>query len=797
MSDDAYEKLGQFYLGKTYDSAAGATGDLLLYDSKDLTTHGVCVGMTGSGKTGLCLSLIEEAAIDNIPVIAVDPKGDLGNLMLTFPQLRPEDFRPWVDAGDAARKGMDPDAFAAKTAETWRKGLADWGMTPERIQKFRDAAPVAIYTPGSKAGLQLSLLRSFSAPPPELAEDTEALRERIQSTVSGLLGLLGIQADPLRSREHILISNILAAVWAEGQDLDLAGLIQAIQKPSFTRIGVLDLETFFPASDRLGLAMNLNNLLASPGFASWMEGEPLDIQRLLFTPEGKARVSILSIAHLSDGERMFFVTMLLNEVVAWMRRQSGTSSLRALLYMDEIFGYFPPSAEPPSKRPMLLLLKQARAYGLGVLIATQNPLDLDYKGLSNTGTWFIGRLQTERDKLRVLDGLEGAASSAGQNFDRASMDALLSGLGNRVFLMNNVHEDAPVLFQTRWCLSYLRGPLTRPQIQQLMDPARGAPTGRTAAASTPAASAAGGTSNLKPIAPEGVPEKILAATTPPGGSARIYKPLVYAKATLRYADSKAGVDVWTNYALLAPVSDDSPAPEWSLEDTMEAAAMRTAPEADPGAAWFAPPAAASRAASYKTWSKQLETWLYQNLPMRLYTCAALGLSSKAGESEGDFRGRAALAAREKRDIEVEKIRRKYAPKLSAMQDRMRRADTKIEKEKAQYGQQKLGSALSIGTAILGALLGRKAMSATTIGRAGTAVSRVGRAASERADVQRAEEDQLATAEKFQALQSEMEAEIETLAAAYAPESLELGEVTILPRKGDMVVNEIGIAWKPV
>ena len=294
-----------------------------------------------------------------------------------------------------------------------------------------------------------------------------------------------------------------------------------------------------------------------------------------------------------------------------------------------------------------------------------------------------------------------------------------------------------------------------------------------------------------------MPEKILAPTTPPGGSARIYKPLVYAKVTLRYADSKAGVDVWTNYALLAPVSDDAPAPEWSLEDTMDAAAMRIAPAAESGAAWFAPPAAASRAASYKTWSRQLETWLYQNLPMRLYTCAALGLSSKPGETEGDFRGRAALAAREKRDIEVEKIRRKYAPKLSVMQDRMRRADTKIEKEKAQYGQQKLGSALSIGTAILGALLGRKAMSATTIGRAGTAVSRVGRAASERADVQRAEEDQLATAEKFQALQSEMEAEIETLAAAYAPESLELGDVTILPRKSDMVVNEIGIAWKPV
>ena len=236
---------------------------------------------------------------------------------------------------------------------------------------------------------------------------------------------------------------MLDHAWRAGRDLDMAGLIHAVQSPPFDKVGVIDLETFFPAKERFALAMKLNNLIASPGFAAWMEGESLDVGGLLYTTEGKPRLSILSIAHLSDDERMFFVTILLNEVLAWIRTQPGTSSLRAVLYMDEIFGYFPPTAKPPSKMPMLTLLKQARAFGLGVVLATQNPVDLDYKGLSNAGTWFLGRLQTKRDKERVLEGLEGASNAAGQSFDRRKMDELLSSLGNRVFLMNNVHEDQP------------------------------------------------------------------------------------------------------------------------------------------------------------------------------------------------------------------------------------------------------------------------------------------------------------------------------------------------------------------
>lgn len=469
-----FEKLGVFYLGRPYDLAKKKPKDgWLLYDSKDLVTHAVCVGMTGSGKTGLCLAMLEEAAIDGIPAIIIDPKGDLSNLLLTFPDLQAQDFLPWINEQDARKNNLPPADYAAQQAEMWKKGLALWGQDRERIQRLKDAADFAIYTPGSQVGLPISILKSFGAPSRDILDDAELLQERISTTATSLLSLLGLEADPIKSREHILLSTILSTAWKQGHDLDLAVLIQQIQHPPVSKVGVLNLDSFFPSKERFAFAMKLNNLLAAPGFTTWMEGEALDIGRILHTSGGKPRMAIFSIAHLTDTERMFFVTLLLTQMVGWMRSQSGTTSLRALLYMDEIFGYFPPVSNPPSKLPLLTLLKQARAFGVGVVLATQNPVDLDYKGLANTGTWFIGRLQTERDKARVLEGLEGASTSAGRKFDRQRMEQTLAGLSTRIFLMNNVHEDEPVIFETRWCLSYLRGPLTRAQIKTLMKPARG------------------------------------------------------------------------------------------------------------------------------------------------------------------------------------------------------------------------------------------------------------------------------------------------------------------------------------
>ncbi len=483
-----YEKSGVFYLGRKFDMAKKELGDPLLYDSKDLVTHGVCVGMTGSGKTGLCIGLLEEAAIDGVPSIVIDPKGDLANLLLTFPDLRPEDFRPWVSEEEAGKQDLSPDEFAQKQAEMWKKGLAEWGQDQERIKRLKESADFAIYTPGSNAGLPVSILKSFGAPVRAVRDDAEALRDRINTTATSLLGLVGVSADPVQDREHILLSSLFNNAWAAGQDLDLPALIQQIMTPPFEKVGVVDLESFYPSKDRSRLAMLINNLLAAPTFQAWMEGDALDIPSLLYTPEGRPRVSIFSIAHLSDSERMFFVSLLLNEMLGWVRAQSGSGSLRAIIYMDEIFGFFPPVAEPPSKRPLLTLLKQARAFGVGVLLATQNPVDLDYKGLANAGTWFIGRLQTERDKDRLLEGLEGVAAGSAGKFDRGKTEEILAGLGKRVFLLYNVHEDAPVTFQTRWTLSYLAGPLTRLQIKTLMDRKR--PAERAAKAAPPAAAAA-------------------------------------------------------------------------------------------------------------------------------------------------------------------------------------------------------------------------------------------------------------------------------------------------------------------
>jgi hypothetical protein len=789
MAGVDFEKLGVFYLGRVFDlDAKTARPEPLLYDSKDLTTHAVCVGMTGSGKTGLCLSLLEEAALDGIPAIAIDPKGDLGNLLLTFPELRPEDFRPWIDESEAARKGRSVDEEAAAVAKTWRDGLAEWGQEPDRIARLRAAADFAVYTPGSSAGLSLSVLRSLDAPPADLVADPDSLRERVGAVVSGLLALLGIEGDPLRSREHVLLATIVDRAWREGQGIDLAGLIRQIQTPPFDRVGVLDLESFFPAKDRAALAGAVNAILAAPGFAGWMEGEPLDVARLFRTPEGKPRVSILSIAHLSDAERMFFVTLLLGEVLTWMRAQPGTPSLRAILYMDEIFGFFPPTANPPSKTPMLTLLKQARAYGLGIVLATQNPVDLDYKGLANTGTWFLGRLQTERDKARVLDGLEGASAASGRSFDRARIETILSGLAQRVFVMNDVHEDEPVAFQSRWALSYLRGPLTRAQIASLMAERKQAP--RPSAASAPKASAAapaaGGSE--RPVVGAGVTELFVASRAPRDREVA-YRPALCGAARVRLGDA------WSTLHFLGPLDASALADPWSTAEALEAEPdLETEPATR---ARFAElPAEASRAKSYEPWAKALADHLYRTSSITIHECAELKESSNPGESEADFRVRLGQRLRERRDAEVAKLEKSYAPKLATLADRIRRAEERVGREQSQYSQQKLQTAVSLGATVLGALFGRKMGGVGTIGRATTAARGVGRAAQEREDVARANESVEELRGRLAELERELQAELDRVRANVDPTSLTLSERALRPKKADIQVTRVALAWVP-
>ena len=818
-----FEKLGVFYLGRPYDwQQKKAQDGVLLYDSKDLVTHAVCVGMTGSGKTGLCLALIEEAAIDGVPAILIDPKGDLANLLLTFPALRPEDFRPWVNEDDARRKNVSPDDYARQQAELWQKGLASWGEDGARIQRLRDAADFAIYTPGSNAGIPLSILKSFAAPPPAIRDDEELLRERIGTTATSLLGLLGIDADPIKSREHILIATILDTAWRQGQELDLAGLIQQIQTPPVKRVGVLDLDAFFPSKDRFALAMSLNNLLAAPGFGAWMEGEPLDVDALLRTPEGKPRVAIVSIAHLNDAERMFFVSLLLNQVVGWMRTQSGTTSLRALLYMDEIFGFFPPVANPPSKTPLLTLLKQARAFGVGVVLATQNPVDLDYKGLSNTGTWLIGRLQTERDKARVLDGLEGAAGTAGQGFDRAALERILSGLSTRVFLMNNVHEDHPVVFESRWVMSYLRGPLTRGQIKSLMDGRRGAPApaappasaaptarptaatgGKAARAAAPSApaeavpvtAAAGG--GQRPLLPPDVPQHFVPAHgAAPAGCTLYYQPMLVGAAQVRVTDVRSGVDVSRDPVYLTPITDDAVPVAWDQASAVGFATSDLAPAPDGRAAFADLPAVAGKKKSYDGWSRDFAAWLLQSQTVELLRSPSLKAVSKPGESERDFRVRLQESTRQERDRASEALRQKYAPKVAALQERRRRAEQAVERESEQAKQQGIQTAISVGATILGAFLGRKSISVSTIGRATTAARGAGRVLKETQDVGRAKETVAAVDEAIAALDAQFKAEADAAGASTDPLTEPLETLTLKPARQNISVRLVALAWTP-
>ena len=787
----SYERLGVFYLGREFDPRTGETGEDLLYDSRDLTTHAVCIGMTGSGKTGLCLSLLEEAALDGIPAIAIDPKGDIANLALTFPDLRAADFEPWVDAGEAARKGQSPADYAAATAETWRKGLAEWNQDGDRIRRLREAAEVAIYTPGSESGRPLSILKSFAAPDAATLGDATALKERVGSAVGGLLALVGIDADPIRSREHILLSAILEAAWRQGQSPDLAALIQAVQKPPFDKVGVFDLESFFPAKDRTALALAVNGLLASPGFSAWLAGEPLDVQKLLYTDAGKPRISVISIAHLGDAERMFVVTLIANEMVAWMRRQSGTTSLRAIFYMDEVFGYFPPSALPPSKPPLLTLMKQARAFGLGVVLATQNPVDLDYKGLGNAGTWLIGRLQTERDKNRVIDGLLGTDAAGG--LDRAALEALIANLASRTFLMRNVHDDAPVVMRTRWALSYLRGPITLAEIARLRGPmpasaatgsasaaaARAEPAGRA----TPAA-----TASSRPVVQAGVVEKFARAA--PGRDSVTYRACAGARVRARFVDAKSGLDAWESWYYLSPIGRDGP--DWSAAEVTPGDGPDLDDTPIAGAGYAEPPAAALSTRAWRGWASALEDHVYRNATLAVMNCPELKASAAPGGSEGEFRARLALALRERRDAEVEKLRAKYASKLAALKVREERADQKIEREQSQASSETLATAVSVGGSLLGALFGGRRGSASA--KVASAARGIGRASRQRADVEHAEAERDTLRRQIEALETELEAEVAALEARYEPNALRIETVEVRPRKSDVAVGDLALVW---
>lgn len=786
----SYEKLGLFYLGKELAMAEKESSGLpLLYKSKNLTTHGVIIGMTGSGKTGLGVGLIEEAIMDDIPSIIIDPKGDMANLLLTFPKLQAADFAPWVDAAEASRKDMTVDQYAEQTAQTWRKGLESWQQGPVRIASLRQKTTMTVYTPGSSSGIPLSILSGFTAPAPDILADHDTLNSLVGSAATSLLSLIDINDDPLTSREHILISSILLDYWRKGKDITLESLIGAIVNPPFEKVGVFGLANFFPQADRMKLAMLINNVIASPSFAAWLQGEPLDIQHILYGQDGRPRTAIFSISHLSESERMFFVTLLLNAIIGWMRRQQGTSSLKALLYMDEIFGFFPPLANPPSKKPMLLLLKQARAYGLGVVLATQNPVDLDYKGLSNIGTWFVGRLQTSQDQNRVLDGIVGSSDGL---LDRSYVKNLLADMKGRQFLLTSAHLDEPALFETRWVMSYLKGPVSLQDIGTLMQ-------GRQVLASREKGEAAtkahhsGRLQDRPPLLSEAIDQRYY---LPPLLSENyVFQPWLAGTASVRFYNARRNIDELKSHNVRLYLDESFDEPQWQEAELSEINLAECADTPPLASSFFSLPEMFSSCKDLKAIEKGFADYLYQNKRLELLRAPSLKLESRPGETETEFSVRIADYLKEKKELAAEKVLGSFQLKRQRLEKRLDSALLKIDKEKSDVSSKTADTFISFGTAVLGAFFGRKALSASTVTRTASSIKKAGLISKEKADVRRAEEAVTNIEADIEQLQFEQDEAIAKIADKYDPIYVETETFTINPRRNDIFDVRVSILWE--
>lgn len=804
-----------FYLGKRFDPLAQQlTSERLEYDPADLTTHAVCVGMTGSGKTGLCVTLLEEAALSGLPAILIDPKGDITNLLLQFPELRPADFQPWVNVDEARRAKQTVEAYAEQTAEMWRAGLNHWGLSSENIRTLKDSADWAIYTPGSDAGRPISILKSLERPELAWEENQELLRERIAGICSGLLGLIGVEADPVKSREHILLANIFEHAWKNDLPLDLAELITQVQTPPFEKLGVFDVNRFYPEAERLKLALDLNAIVAAPSFQSWIKGEPLNIDALLRTGEGKPRISILYVAHLSEAERMFFITLLLEQVVAWLRGQSGTTSLRGLLYFDEVYGYFPPYPfNPPSKTPLMRLLKQARAFGLGVMLVTQNPGDLDYKGLTNTGTWFIGKLQTERDKARLMEGLETISAQSRTAFPLGDMDTLISSLAPRHFLLNNVHSDGPRVFHTRWAMSYLAGPLTREQIRVFKPPLADSqlPLADSAPRITTNRSKPSAISQTPTAIPASIPQYFLPASLPLNdavaqwrentGNRRaqfgeavtlVYRPALLAQAVVRYMQAKALLNTDRRFAYLLESLDSQTMPHWR-EYEIGALETKTLTRSLPNGAQLRGevPAPLTDMKKLAAWQKDLVQYLFRTADFSLHQNVRLKLYSHPGQSYAEFLAVCQRAADEKRDAEVQTIRARYDRQLDRLEDKLIVQQRDLKEDQEQLRAREAENRWTGIENIVGFVLGT-----TPYRPMSTAASKERLVKKARTDISKGEETVERLQTQMEALKREAQSFFEASQIKWTAVAHDISELRVTPRRSDILVEIFGLGWLP-
>jgi hypothetical protein len=787
-----------FYLGGVVDPKTGKRADDLVdYDPSDLTTHGVIVGMTGSGKTGLGIIYLEEALRAGIPTLILDPKGDMTNLLLNFPDLLPSDFEPWIDEGAAKTEGKSTAEMAETTAELWKNGLAGWSLGPQQMQELRDGTEFTIYTPGSQAGVPVNIVGSLAAPDVDYEEEAEVLRDEIEGFTSGLLGLAGIEADPLSSREHILVSNLIEHAWAAGKDLDLATLLGQIQQPPMRKLGVFELDAFFPEKDRTELAMKLNALVASPSFGAWLSGPPLDIGSMLWDPSGKPRAAIIYLAHLSDEERQFIVTLALSKVVTWMRTQGGSGELRALVYMDEVFGFVPPTAEPPAKKPILTMLKQARAFGVGMLLSTQNPVDLDYKAMSNSGTWCIGRLQTERDKARILEGLESASGGV----DIGELDKTISGLAKRQFVLHSTRHAEPTIFTTRWAMSYLRGPLTKDQVEALSEdsPVRAEAAARAEAANSETVKATEIGADETPTAPpiaDGTAVSYLDAAAPwaaevgaePRGTR--LAPGLAARVQLVFDDTKAEIDHKEEWEAIAfPLTEPFDVDSLVAVDYDDRDFRSEEPE---GVVYRLPEASVDTAAYFKSATTAIKEYLYRERAVTVFRNPLLKLYSRVGETMEEFEARCDAAAQDGADAEVAKLRDRLEAKMDRLRDQARAAEARVEELSVDVQTRRQSEILDGAGKLLGSLLGGRKSSRAMSGMA----SKRGQTKRTEQRLATAEDKLAAKLEDLEALEQDAILDIEEINDAWKEKADEIEEIEIGLEKTDIHVEDVGLVWIP-
>ncbi len=768
---DIYEKLELFYLGRDLDrTTMKSTDALTLLKNKNFTTHAAIIGMTGSGKTGLGVGLIEEAALDNIPALIIDPKGDMGNLCLTDSTFSPERFLPWVEQ-EAKAKGIDGLAYANDVAKSWKDGIESFAMDSDRVARFASVAKT-IYTPGSSSGVAINIMSSLEAPPAEIVNDSDLYGSYIKTTVSSLLALIGIEADPISSKEFILISQIISSAWMGKQNLSIEILIGQIINPPFESIGVLKLDDYYSPDDRFALATKFNALIASPHFSSWISGESLDIGKMLYDENGKAKVAIFTLSHLSDDERMFFVSLLLNRFIAWMRRQSGTEMLKAILYMDEIFGFFPPSKNPPSKEPMLLLLKQARAYGVGVVLSTQNPVDIDYKGLSNIGTWFIGRLQTTQDIDRVIEGMSG---QIGSEFSKDEIRTTIANLPKRSFFIKSSHLDDIKLFGTRWTMSYLKGPMQRDDISTLMQSQKALINTTRVTQATP---------TKQPIINQ-LDDSIEQYFEP--NQSGNYAPTLGAKVSIYYYNQTKGIETTKDMILSLRLDESDTHIDWSgcIEDGIDFSSFEKIAPAN--AQLCELPEFIAKDRGLRNSIDALANWVYQSKSLELFSCKSLKLESKVDEAKGDFMARIYDELRVRKDLQIEKLKIDLEGKEEALSLKLAKLNEKIDKEQSDS----TSSLFSTGAAILGALFGKSSTS-TKIGQV---VSKGSKLFKERDDVSRVEESAGVLATEIKALDDELLIKSNEISSLFVIENYPIETVSVKPRKSDINILLCGVVWR--